>query len=171
MVIESAGLCDICLSPMGAGMICAGCRELAMAYDDIDYQDVRAVEYATYAYHELAHYVLLTGKVPHTKDDTRVLEDIDLFTIGEAQLHEARTIALQVSAFAELGWAPNLRQAITETWDGVQRAETNNAANGGAVVFHSPQRMENWIKEHLPRGNSRYVRIYIRAVREFRGEL
>ena len=67
---------------------------IAENYSRIDYQGCDVC--LEYARHEIAHFVVLFGRIPKTKADTQDMgEVLDNMTCGRAQRHELRVIRLE----------------------------------------------------------------------------
>lgn len=82
---------------------------------------------ADFLYHELAHFVLRYGRAPRCRRDWRTM-DRELFeqTVGRAQVHELRALALQGCAYIKLGWKLSWKRLVGMSWRGLHEAARRN---------------------------------------------
>lgn len=85
-----------------------------------------------YVCHELAHFVLRYGKIPRYRRDWSMMErDLNEQTVGRAQIHELRVLALQGLAYIQLGWNLSWKRLVGLSWFGLEEA----AARTGPVSY------------------------------------
>jgi hypothetical protein len=103
--------------------VCAPCDRAEKAFA----KRFGTVGDADFIYHELAHFVLRYGKVPCYRRDWRAMDrELDRQTVGRAQIHEMRVLALQGCAYLQLGWKLSWKRLVRLSWGGLDEAAAGN---------------------------------------------
>ena len=159
--------CEICrgpqLHPDGRWSGCGPCETAAEKFNRSAHQ----AGDPDYAYHELAHHVMLFGSLPHRKRDwDSVEETIRRFPQGRAQVHELRTLALQFAGYTLLGWRPTISRVVGLSWPGIKEVDDLND-RGRPVVTTQAEAEQRTAEISVSPAK---VRMYSNAVRRLRGE-
>jgi hypothetical protein len=163
--------CETCHSATYYGAIngelsCAPCERACAAYKKASGTDADA----DYAYHELAHHVILFRALPRKRGDWCVIEQtIDLFPIGRSQLHELRVLALQFVAQERLGWKPKLERLVELSWPGIREVVLDGRRTGEPAVGSEKEAVDR-IRALVAVVSPRNLGLYTRAVRALRGD-
>jgi hypothetical protein len=128
-----------------------------------------------YVCHELAHFIACFGKIPRYRRDFRAMDArLDVQTVGRAQVHELRTIALEGLAFMQLGWNLSWKRIVHLSWFGLEEAAHRTGpvsySRGTPVVL-----TETAARRHVLRYRAHTAKwkvdLLARAIRSFhRGE-
>jgi hypothetical protein len=163
--------CQTCRSPLlapeGYWTGCAPCETAATEFN----RRARNSADSDYAYHELAHHVMLFRCLPKRKADWDAIQDvIELFPMGKAQIHEMRTLALQFVTYEKLGWRPTVERLVCLSWGGIKEVDDTCRYHNGRYVVHTEPEARRYVEKLMPTVSARNVRLYANAVRELRGE-
>ena len=128
---------------------------------------------ADYICHELAHFVLRYGKFPRRRADWRRM-DRELWeqSVGCAQLHELRVIALQGLAYIELGWKLSWKRLVGLSWAGLDEAARRNGPESylrGVPVVTTERAAREAVMDYRGDVSRRKVALLARAITRFRG--
>jgi hypothetical protein len=159
--------CEVCHAPLlESGRRWSGCAACDRAVDRYNAKIDQAGD-SNYVYHELAHHIVLFRRVPRRAIDwQRIERAIDPMTIGRAQVHELRTLALQFVAYEHLGWQPRVNELVELSWFGLVEAKERN---GGRSLVETRQDAKARISAFVPKTSARNVRMYVNALKELRG--
>lgn len=148
---------------------CVPCERMSVAYE----RGSKTAGDPDYALHELAHHVVLFRCLPKKKADWDSVEQtIELFSIGHAQLHELRTLALQFASQTALGWKPSLKRLVGMSWPGLREVEdTIRYDRRGRRVVHTENEAVAYVRSLTLSVSARNLGMYSRAVRSWRGEV
>lgn len=160
--------CEVCRAPLlesgGRWSGCAACDRAVAKYN----AKIDQAGDSNFVYHELAHHVVLFRRVPRrAKDWRRIERAIDPMTIGRAQVHELRTLALLFVAYEHLSWRPTIKQLVELSWFGLVEAKERN---GGRSLVDTRQDAEAIVAVLVAKVSARNVRMYVNALKELRGE-
>jgi hypothetical protein len=146
---------------------CARCEKAARCYGRATGEDVDA----DYAYHEWAHHTVLFRCVPRKYDDYRSIQTtIELFSMGRAQLHELRVLALQWVTHGLLGWRPAVKRLVSMSWGGIHQVDDTNYDCGGRMIVKTEKQARDGITRLIPHVSKRNVAMYRRMLLDARGE-
>lgn len=130
--------------------------------DDVD---------ADFVYHELAHHTVLFRCAPLRRADYRsIQETIELFSMGRAQLHEIRVLALQHVTYKLLGWRPAVERLVSLSWGGIQQVDDTNYDCGGRIIIKTEGQAREVVRRLIPQVSRRNVAVYRRVLLHARGE-
>lgn len=165
--MDTSDTCEVCRSslfrPNREWSDCVPCETAARKFA----QSSRLSADADYAYHELAHHVMLFGRLPHKKADwDRVTSVVGAFSQGQSQLHELRVLALQYASYSLLGWRPTIERLVELSWDGI--SEVDDYSDKGEKVVHTPAAAQRLVAALVV--SPRKIRLYSNAVQRLRGE-
>lgn len=151
------------LIPDGEWSGCALCETASKKFA----RSARESADADYAYHELAHHVMLFNRLPRKKADWDNIDtSICTFSQGRAQLHELRVLALQFAGYSLLGWRPTIERLVRLSWGGI--AEVDNLSDHGQKIVHTEAEARRHVAS-LPVSQTK-IKLYSNAVRRLRGE-
>lgn len=129
---------------------------------------------ADYLCHELAHFILRYGKLPRRRADWRRMDrELGNQTVGRAQLHELRVLALQGLAYIELGWKLSWKRLVGLSWGGLDEAARRNGPESylrGAPVVTTERAARKGVLSHRVEVSRRKVALLARAIESFRLE-
>lgn len=177
---SSVATCGTCLgslaqTPQGVWTDCPPCERVSQRYMKLTGEDADA----DYAFHELAHHIVLFHSLPHRRRDWRSIEPTILKrSAGHAQVHEMRVLALQSVAYAMLGWNHAVDRFVEMSWTGLdevpyQRAHRQHpwrSERHGRKVVHSAEEATAYVRRLMAGVSSRNVRLYMNAARSMRGD-
>jgi hypothetical protein len=143
--------------------ICVPCNRAAETFNKLTKENADA----EYAYHELAHHVLLYGR-PHREFlDCYIMQThIDDLPVGLSQIHEMRTLALQGTAYMLLGWKVDWDGFVERSWWGLKDV-MSEGKTGQPVVF-SYQEAAAYIEAWRGRVSKRKAKTLARAIERLR---
>jgi hypothetical protein len=141
---------------------CAPCEAATRTFNKI----TRESGDADYAYHELAHHVVLFRCLPRCQTDWEFTDTIERFPLGRSQLHELRVLALQHRGYQALGWRPSIRRLVDLSWPGIRDVDGYR----GRLVVWSETEARRAVRRLLPKISPRNVQTYVRGLRALRGE-
>jgi len=146
---------------------CPKCDTATLAYwattgDDVD---------ADFVYHELAHHVVLFQCLPKKRADYRAIEtSIEMFSMGIAQLHEMRVLALQFVTYKLLGWRPAIERLVSLSWPGMREVD-DVPRRGGKMLVTTERQARVGVRGFVSYVSKRNVAVYTRALHIARGEI
>jgi hypothetical protein len=175
-----AGACPVCRSTESAKArratmvldteysgTCARCEAATKHYGRATGEDVDA----DYAYHEWAHHTVLFRCAPSKRADYKsIQETIELFTMGRAQVHEMRVLALQYAAYKLLGWRPTVERLVSLSWPGIEQVDDTNYDCGGRMIIKTEWQACEGVRRLIPQVSKRNVALYRRVLLDARGE-
>jgi hypothetical protein len=168
---SGAKTCETCLQPLVLEDWWTTCQRCDCAAEEFRKRaDVEAD--ADFAFHEVAHHVLLFRRLPRTRQDWRRVEKTtDRMPVGVAQIHELRVLAMQAVATKALGWNDDVARLVENSWPGLHDADIGPEARlrGRKIVWTANDALAR-LRNYIPEVSSRNVRMYVRAVRTLRGE-
>lgn len=167
--------CPVCrrrvtvtLAPGGSDWgTCAKCETAAQCYGCATGEDADA----DYAYHEWAHHTVLFRRAPRNRADYNSIQrTLASFTMGRAQVHEMRVIALQFVTYKLLGWRPTIERLVGLSWPGIEQVDDTNYDCGGRMIVRTEELARRYVRRLVPRVSNRNVALYRRMLRNARGE-
>jgi hypothetical protein len=125
-----------------------------------------------FIYHELAHFVLRYGRLPRYRKDWRDMErDLNRQTLGRAQIHELRVLALQGCTYLRLGWKLSWGRLVGLSWGGLDEAASRNGPESylrGSPVATSKTAARREVLRYVPQTSPKKVALLARTIAEFR---
>lgn len=172
--------CGTCLgglvpAPSMAWTDCPPCERASQRYRKLTGEDADA----DYAFHELAHHIVLFRSLPHRRRDWRRIEKTILErATGRAQMHEMRVLALQAVAYEVLGWNPAVERLVEMSWPGLDGADDSyvesvswrDIERPGRKVVSTLEAATTYVRAIMFEVSSRNVRMYTNAARRLRGD-
>jgi len=165
--------CETCRDPLAQrrerwSIVCDRCERAVAKHNAKLSEAGRQAGDSNFVYHELAHHVVLFGRKPRSAMDWRAVERmIDPMTVGRAQMHELRTLALQFVAYEQLGWQPSIKTLVEMSWFGLVEVRERDR---GRSLMETRADAEEIVADFASKVSARNVRTYVGALNELRME-